>query len=83
MKEEDREKVIEIWRQEFKWLSERRYHYVQIFEKQGFDDGKQQPSPSVARYGRRKVLPLEPMKELAQLRSYQQKKGKESPRRLS
>jgi UDPglucose--hexose-1-phosphate uridylyltransferase len=76
MNEDDIEKVISIWRTEFKELGSKPFiNHVQIFENKGAIMGNSNPHPH-GQIWAQKSLPQEPGKELKQFTNYYKKNKK-------
>jgi UDPglucose--hexose-1-phosphate uridylyltransferase len=76
MKDDDIEKVITVWQEEFKTLgSMQQINYVQIFENKGSMMGNSNPHPH-GQIWAQESIPLEPMKELKQFQIYYKKHRK-------
>jgi UDPglucose--hexose-1-phosphate uridylyltransferase len=74
MKESEIEDVISIWQEEFKSLGKHPFiNYVQIFENKGSIMGNSNPHPH-GQIWAQESIPMEPLKELKQFRSYYSKK---------
>jgi UDPglucose--hexose-1-phosphate uridylyltransferase len=74
MKESEIEDVITIWQDEFKSLGKQPHiNYVQIFENKGSIMGNSNPHPH-GQIWAQESIPMEPLKELKQFRSYYSKK---------
>lgn len=76
MSESEIEKVIITWQQEFNQLSKLDYiNYIQIFENKGSMMGCSNPHPHCQIWAQ-KNIPMEPMKELKNFKSYYKKNNR-------
>lgn len=76
MSEEEIEKVIDTWIDEFKMLSSKPFiNYIQIFENKGTMMGNSNPHPHCQIWAQESI-PMEPSKELKNFRNYFKKKNR-------